>query len=415
MSLWCRKLRPLKTTARLIMLSGGVLGVTGQVGAAETYVQPRMELRAENNDNFDLVPGGSSDSDVYGFIADLQALFGIVTPRGETSIRPRLKLQEYPDREDLENFAGFLDLKSVYRWERSEGLLRAKYSYQDSYFADLPSGAFDPLDPDYEANPESDQLTIGETTTLLSFRPSFTHDLTQRTRLGVDGEFKTVRYDVDEGEAQTDYDYLIGRGFVMWTLDPRSDVSLGAYASSYEARDDSTETEAYGGEVAYRFRWSETNGIEANLFYEQNDTTDFLPLPGEESSSGWGGTLTAYYEGEISDFRATVGRTFIPTGSGSKAEADQIRMQFDRKLTQRLELTSSAILESRSSLTERGSDSDRDYARLDLALQWFVNRTWYVAGGYSYIWLDRESDDGDAYNNLLFASFGYKGLGPQGR
>ena len=55
--------------------------VAGHGGlGAQTYVQPAVDLRAEGNDNFDLIPGGSPEGDVYGFIVDLQALIGILHP-----------------------------------------------------------------------------------------------------------------------------------------------------------------------------------------------------------------------------------------------------------------------------------------------------------------------------------------------
>ena len=115
----------------------------GSLRAAQTYVQPQVDLRAEGNDNWDLTPGGSSDSDVYGFIADLQALLGVATQRSDTSVRPRIRLQEYPDREDVSGFEGFLDLRSQYRWQTSDFLVNVRYSHQDLYNAELPQGRGD--------------------------------------------------------------------------------------------------------------------------------------------------------------------------------------------------------------------------------------------------------------------------------
>ena len=40
-------------------------------------------------------------------------------------------------------------------------------------------------------------------------------------------------------------------------------------------------------------------------------------------------------------------------------------------------------------------------------------QTWYVGGGYSYIWQDREQQPSDADNNQLFIVVGYRGLTPR--
>ena len=39
-----------------------------------------------------------------------------------------------------------------------------------------------------------------------------------------------------------------------------------------------------------------------------------------------------------------------------------------------------------------------------------VNPTWYIEGGYSYIWEDQLTPEGDAANNKLYISFGYIAL-----
>lgn len=384
-------------------LAGGI------AHAADTYVQPQVDLRAESNDNFDLDPEGA-DSNVYGLIADMQAMIGIATPRSDTSVRPRLKFQEYPDRDDLQKWEGFFDLRSDYRWERSRFLVLARYAQQDSFNADLPGGEFDPLDPTDPLNPGTGQLKVGETRTRFDVRPSIVFDATERVRVGAGADYQLVKYDADGVPSQTDYAYWSADTFVSWAVTPTSDVSAGAYVGKYEADDDSTETDSYGAELGYKYGWSEVSGLELNVFYEQNDTTDFLPVPGEESSSGWGGTLIGYYKGEISEWRMSAGRTFIPTGSGGKAESDQLRAQYKRDLTQRLGFLGAARYEGRTALTDRGADDNRDYARADLELKWMITPTWYVRGGYSYIWQERESDDDDASNNKLFLAVGYTGL-----
>jgi hypothetical protein len=42
-----------------------------------------------------------------------------------------------------------------------------------------------------------------------------------------------------------------------------------------------------------------------------------------------------------------------------------------------------------------------------------ITQKWYVGGGYSYIWEDRELAAGDATNNRFFLNFGYQGLSRQ--
>ena len=290
-------------------------------------------------------------------------------------MRPRLKFQEYPDRDDLQRVEAFLDLRSRYNWERSEFLLIGRYALQDSYNVETPSGEFDPLDPNYGNNSDSSNILVGETRQRIELNPTFNYSLTERVRAGVGLNYEDVRYDAESGQStRTDYDFTVVDGSLAWTLTPQSEVGLAVYASQYQAKDDSSETDAYGAGVGYTYQWSEVTGVEARLYYEKNDVTDYVPVKFEESTSGLGGSLTAYRKLEVSDWRFSLSRQYIPTGDGGKSESDQFRLQYNRDFSERLSFLGAARYEMRNALTETGGGDDRDYARLDLSLNWFMSR-----------------------------------------
>ena len=92
-------------------------------------------------------------------------------------------------------------------------------------------------------------------------------------------------------------------GYLSWALNPTTDFTVGAYTSRYEAQDHSEDTDAVGGSVGLVHRWNATDGIEATLFYEQNDITEFVPVLNKETTSDVGGELTAYRKLEVSEWR----------------------------------------------------------------------------------------------------------------
>lgn len=381
--------------------------------AADVHTEPRVDVRVEHNDNLNLDPETTSDSDVLGYIAEMDLLMGIATPRGETSLRPRVRFQDYPDRDDFERFEGFVDMLSRYDWERSRFDFSGNFSHQDLFNFDTPAGGFDPLDPD-AGDPGSGADTIGQTRTSLGVRPNYEHRLTERTRLGIGVDYLVTRYDADEGQSnRTDYDYGVVDGYVTWAVSPSSDFTVGAYASRYEAEDELEVTDAVGGRVGYTYRWSATDGLEAAINYERNETETLVPVFFEETTSDVGGSLTAFRKLEVSEWRVSVGRAFVPTGDNGKSAVDRFRIQYDRLFSERLSLRAAARYDSRSSLGEIGAGNDRDYARADLSMKWLITQKWYVGGGYSYIWEDREQAVGDAYNNRFFINFGYQGLSQQ--
>ncbi|MGB7739908.1 MAG: hypothetical protein WBM03_12415 [Steroidobacteraceae bacterium] len=390
----------------------------GAAVAAETYMQPGLNLSTEVYDNFDMEPKTNSDSDVWGYIAELETLIGIATPRSDTSILPRLRFQQYPDRPDRDALEGFLDLESQYRWERSEFNVLAKYDHQDAYNTLLPGAGFDDFDPLDPSTPTSARVRQAkETRDRLEFRPDYTFDVSERVRVGVEGSYENVDFNSDAlVQTQVDYENTDLGGSVSWALNPRSNARLGAFGSRYEAKNGSSAADSYGADIGYGYSWSEVAGAGLSVFYEKSDSTSYVPVRTDESFSGWGGNFTAYWKGPASQWRLTTGRAYRPSDKGGRETSDQFRVQYKRKLTARLKFDGAGRYVRERALDSRSSSSDRDYARLDLSLRWMISPTLYLGGGYSYLWQEYMSVGGStAASNRLFVSFGYSGLGRESR
>lgn len=392
--------------------------VAGPALAAQTYVVPRIELRAEHNDNFGLAVQDNPDSSVFGIILDAEALIGIATPRSQTTLRPRVRLQEYPDLDDLElmdNFTpveAFLDLRSNYRWQRADLEWYGRFQRQDSYNVENPGGAFDPLDPGAGDAANGAGARVGATRTRFQLRPTFRYRATERTQLGLSAEYQAVNYSSEGEDERLDYDYWVADGFVTWKLSPLSDITAGAYVARYETQDHISETETVGGRLGFAHLWSESTGIQAEIFHESSDITDFVPVRTDSTNSGWGATVSAFHQREVSEWRFSAGRRFVPSDDARKAEIDQFRLQYDRDLSQRLRFKGALRYETRNSPLPTARSDDRDFARVDLSIEWQMAQKWYLAGGFSHILVDRAQAAGSASNNKVFVGFGYRGLQP---
>jgi len=386
------------------------LVIAGSATGADVQTIPNVELQAEQNDNFRLNPGGAT-SDTPGYIADASVLLDIATPRGSTLLLPRVRYQNYQDEEDIQRVETFFDANSSYRWERADFLFNASYSKRDVYNTETLGGEFDPNDPGSPDNPESGSTTTGETRQLLRASPDYQYRLTERMSLGFDATYQVANYRSDNLVTKSDYDFGFIETYLSWATSQRGAFRAGAYASSFQTDDGSETIDAIGGNLGYGYRWSETDGIEATLNYEQNDITSITTFGTiNETTSDVGGSVTAYRKLEVSAWRLALGRRFAPTGDAGKSTIDEIRLQYDRNLSERLRFRGAGRYESRSSIADASDSNDRDYARLDLELKWFMSPTWYVGGGYAYIWQDRSADPTDAVNNKFSIHVGYQAL-----
>jgi hypothetical protein len=423
MSSSCREFTPVKPQLKAFAIA--FVLAAGSAHAADTYLQPRADLRVEQNTNRSLSPDPAAEDDITGYLADVAALWGYRTETNDTRVRPRLRFQYYPDREDIQRTEQFLDLTTRNRvTERTSWSLDGRYSRRDAFNAELGGAEFDDLDPDELDEIDREDPTGGagaaetlvdETRTRVVVAPGFQHRFTERTGIDLGGEYRTVRFSEEGSADRQDYDYLEFSGMMTRQLDPHTRLSFGPYASRFETRDDLNTTDSIGLVLGWDRAWSERWETVARLQVEQADVE--LREAGslvttEESETDFGGELGGLFRTETGRFRFSVGRFFLPTTSGTRSVANELRAQYDWNRSERLSFTAAARAYQREAQSISGS-SDQDYARAEFGARWMLTPTMFIGGGYEYTWRDRAADPGDADNHAVYISFGYRGLGPQ--
>ena len=387
--------------------------------AAETYFVPGVEGGAEYHSDLRLQgdsPSATDEESAEGYFADLWAIAGIRSPRAFVELKPRVRFQEYPDHKDLEESNEYLDLRTGYDTVRSSFELVGSYRNEDEIRAEIADAEFDDFDPDDPIVDEAGRVErFGGTRTRIQVRPDYTYQLSQLLGVGASALYQTVTYDFPSDFGSTsrqDYDYWIGDGFLVWTLSPRTHLRTGAYVSTYETDDGLNQTDSTGASLEIRHQWSETLTAMAAVSAQQTDI-ERAALTAEDSSTDAGFTIGIESRGQVSQWRINAGRTFNPTGSGTLNETDQVRLQYDRNLTERLQFTGAVRANRSRPLGVDASDNDRDFLRTDIACSWSMTRTWSVIGGYSYIQEQFEGESGDRSDNMVTISVRYQGLQPQ--
>ena len=396
--------------SRLVIATLVIALPCGTAIGADVHVQPIFELRGEMNSNGNLDPVTDSASDSTGEVADLIALISIATPKGETSIRPVVKLQQYSNRKQVETVEGFLTLNSKYAGPRSEFGLFANYSHRDTYTAELANAEFDNLDPDDPTTPETGNNVIGKTRQRFDFRPSYSYELSERASVGGQLSYQSARYSGAATTELVDYDFAEASGLFGWAVSPRRRIAIGGYVNKFDAKDSEDEAKAYGVTFSLDQKWSETAGASLTVLYEKDDIVS-SSAPFSQNNSGLGATLTNYWKGETSEWRVVAGRMFTPTGRGGKSTVDQLRVQYDRQLSERLKFKGAARYLQDEALNDVNSSGNYDYGRLDLSLYWLASQRWLIGGGYSYTYRDRVSELEAADDNRFYLAILYAGLG----
>jgi hypothetical protein len=408
MSSWCPDaVRPYLVNERMVCIAMLALAST-VTQAADVHFQPEFEARVETNTNRNLATEEAEERDTTGYNAEVGGIVTFASPRHETSVRPRVRVQEYDDTSQLEKVEGFLDLRSRYLWERSELDIEGAYSHQDLYNAELARASFDDLNPDDPSSPGSGDLEPGQTRDRLYIGPRFSHEFTERSGAVIGARYESAWY--GDGNADvTDYDYVVGRVAYSFKYSPSMRFDVGPYASVYDA-DNGAKYNAYGASANLYKVWSERTQAQLRFGYEQNDIETPDPLDDEDSVSAFHAELTVLRVGEVSRMRFVGGRSISPNADGRKVTTDGVRLQYDRDLSQRLSFRVAGRYFIEDSVDDALSTGDRDYARGDLGFRYRFAQEWYVAAGYRYIWQEQEAIGADADNHSFLVGIGYSGL-----
>ena len=112
-------------------------------GVAQNYVVPSVEVSSEYHTNRELNAAPGQADATTGYIATGQALIGKRTPRSQIELRPRVRFQEYPDRDGVDPVDLFLDLQGEFRTLRGIYSVLASASRQDTFNAEFGQAGID--------------------------------------------------------------------------------------------------------------------------------------------------------------------------------------------------------------------------------------------------------------------------------
>lgn len=390
------------------LLSSAMLGATS-ANAAQVYVQPIISTQVQTSSNLGLDPGADSER-TEGYFADAATVIGIATASSDTTVKPRLLYRHYPDVSRLNRLEAFLDIASLYTGQRSSFQMFGRLEHRDEVNAERSAAQFDDVTPDAPTDPETGRIQIGATRDVVMFVPTYKYELTQRMDIGATATVQTIDYSPDDTFSHVDFDYYEGKGFFGWELSQRTKLSLGGYVSKYEAQNIDAQTDSYGASAEFEWDWSAVLESSLSLVYQRSDIERTEPFVFEDKANAWGANFKTVYKGQVSRTRLNVGRTITPSGTGGLLESDNVRLQFERDLTPRWELTAAGRYLRNRALSEDTAGNDRDYRRVELGLRWMVTRTWFVEGSYEYTWQKYENDPRSADDNSFALKFGYRGL-----
>jgi hypothetical protein len=364
---------------------------------------PDISLQAEMNDNPALNTVGSTDTqlidDASRLLADVVLRIRNAEPRGELTFEPRIRGDAYSEEEysGLESTDVFLRSNGVHRGQT----VRIGYSADIAqerilgveFLETLPT---DPLLDDPSAVATT-QIGINEKRTRFGVAPYLEIALNSRSTVLLDGHIVDVDYESGPPAGRTDFlDRGIGGEYRRALGDQRGSLGVRVFATGYEANVNSNTTDTRGVELIYArelseiWSWSVSGGTQRSDYAL---TTGGRRVRGTDDTPIFGLGVTK--RGERSSMRTNVERIMSPDALGFVAPRDEVRVSWHRLMSTRV--SGRMVLRA---IDAEGVpnvvNSDRQYGRLELSLDWQLRPTWSFIAAYAYANASSDATIGDA-------------------
>jgi hypothetical protein len=402
---------------RACLVAGCACVAHGTRVYADWEVIPDVTLEAEMNDNPALNTVGTTNTqlidDASRLLADASVRIRKAEPRGEISFEPRVRGDMYTDEEAriLESTDFFLRSNGVHRGQTVRLGYTADVASEQivgvEFLETLPT---DPIADDPSAIATT-QVGINEQRTRVGIAPYVELAMNSRSTVILDGHLIDVDYASGQLAGRTDFlERSIGGEYRRLLGDQRGSFGVHVFATGYEAAINANTTDTRGVDFVYSRDMSELWSWNASVGTQR---ADFAVNTGGRRVRGTQDTPTFAFgvtkRGERSTMHSELVRRMSPDALGFVAPRDEIRVGWTRMMSARVN----------GRLGLRGIDaegvplilgSDRQYGRIELALDWALRPTWSFVASYAYARAESEVTIGDpADSNALTLGVRYHG------
>ena len=381
---------------------------SGATCGADWRLEPRVELGAIYNDNYEMATLEGSELEVYGPLVDAQVTFRRAGPIDDVSLVPRIKATYYPDEKEHDYTDYFLPASWLHRGERTRSDFLASYAHETVFESELPGTDIDGDlgDPD---DGDTGRVTVRDSLDRFTLRERLAYRLSDRMTLEGGADYRVADYDQQSQSSlsnRVDYANFGGYAGVGWALSPTSTIKLLASGSRYEL-DEGDDSISYGAALEWRRVVSE-----AQRMYTRAGVRNTEPERGAGQSSssetGFSGGIGAEWKFEVTDVFVDLTTTLDPSGSGNLVERDQLRLNVIRQITPRLSLNAGARLFREDALGDEPGTDDRDYAAGSFGMEWRLSQRFALKASYEAQWQEYHNEDSDARANSLVVSMIYE-------
>jgi hypothetical protein len=380
-------------------------------------VIPELSITAGSDDNLRLLPDEAPDLGTSGMtLLDAQVTLSSTGNRGNLFFEPRIRAESYSNTADdvFDGRDAFVYLSGARQFRLGNLGFRTDFDRQDVKDAELTEASPDDPDIDEPVDPDTGRLLfVNQNRERLIVTPYADFELSERSSVLLEAQLMGITYGDVQLSGRADFENSLFAAGIVRRVDERTDVSARVVVQRYEADFNQNETDTVGVEGVFRrplsrrgWSFELTTGV---------SRSDFTFLSGDQLFENADTSFTYGVRFRNRTDRNTVNidalRETNPNAGGYLFLRDEIRVYMRRSMSERLTGAIGLRAYTTETLDDFVQSDERDYARLELEMEWAIAQRVFLNGGYTFT--SQEFADVvpiKASSNSIYLGLTYRGL-----
>lgn len=363
--------------------------------AAEWSAATTASVGVEYNSN-KFLQRSDEGAEVSGLIANLSTQLSRATPTSTFSIRPSLRLSQYPDQERLSNKQGGISSSLIYPLERSNFQVKGSFALESTVASELSTTGLVAIDRQRET------MTIA---------PTYSHEVSPVGSIEISGTATNVAYEDAVFSELYGYDYyttdLSYRHNVAESTQWNGVLGIG----NFRASELGNSTINYSVNLGYSTKFSPNVSAFINVGERVTQSEQNLGPNGKKTTeTTWLINTGITQELSRSQRKVTFSRNVEPSGIGALSDQTALSATLTRQFSvdysggldlsvRHLRTLFPGETQTRWQIIRGGLNLNKEYAR-----------TWLFSAQYRRHWQHYDTTDENASSHEVLLTISYIGM-----
>ena len=382
-------------------------------------VVPDLELAVEARDNArlreDLAVTPQNDDTTTRMLFSGRFSMANIGQRSDLFVEPRIRTDAYADAQDdeLQSDDYYLNARGRYIWEKAALGFRSFLSRESVYHSELLDA--EPLDPDFDDPVAVDTgrlQRLEEMQKRVTLTPYVSVDLSERTSFLLEARYLDVSYTGDPFAGLTDFsDESFSVGIVRQVNDLNS-ASARLTVADFEADATQNQTNTTGVEGLFTrvlsdiWTFTLSTGLQRSDMEFRNAQAQLVEDVDTNVTLGLGFRKRS----DVATLNLDVRRLIDPNSSGFLEQRDEVRLSLRRRMSPTVTGGFAFRAIDTNALEDTLPTVGRDYARVDLSVEWALTPSWALGLSYDTIYQKFANQADNETSNGVSIGVNYRGL-----